>query len=133
MRSFALVLFISCFLCSGCLYTESKISPKISKKIITSMEEAYDSGLITADKAIKVLPFTLARIKELFGEYYTLQVSQDAQADIKRLEELIAKKDLTESDKGAIIGRLICLEKDIIQTIYDRYGKTFWDIMGGFL
>jgi hypothetical protein len=107
---------------AGCAF--APLSSRIGDRTEGQYQKAYDLGVPAAEKIIKVWPYVSGLIKGTFAENYELELTVQFQRTVRALDELADKKELTDEDKGKVIGNVNRLEYLAGKEFQERYGAT---------
>ena len=115
-----LLLVLSILFLASC--ATSNIATDIGSSIGKSYQRAASKGTITAEQSIKAWPYISGQLKGVFASNYKLDLSPGLTLIIDALDELALKKELTEEEKGFIIGSFVRLELMAAEIGLDKYG-----------
>jgi|GEM_PF-5594271 hypothetical protein len=117
-----LILLLCIIFFSGCAF--APLSSRMGEQTGKMYQKAYDRGLPSAEKIVKVWPFVSGLIKGTFGSDYKRKLSFDLQDSIEALDKLCVQENLTTGDKGQIIGYVNRVEYLAGKEFYETYGTT---------
>jgi hypothetical protein len=130
----AILIFLVLIFCSvntGC--GTARLTTKIGGEIGQTYQEAASEGKVTAEESIGSWNYISGLIKGLFADNYELDMPSSAKNIIDALDKIAAKEELSDEDKGRIIGYFCRLEAMAIAEGWDKYGVSITKAIKGVL
>ncbi|MBT8341052.1 MAG: hypothetical protein KJP07_13635 [Desulfatitalea sp.] len=122
-----IVILAAGLILAGCGTT--RIATKVGVSVGDSYQEAANDGIVSAEKSIKSWPYASGLIRGLLAANYDIDLPEAAKNIMKDLDELAAKDELTEQEKGFVIGSFCRLEELSIRFGWDRYGISLYNLL----
>jgi hypothetical protein len=127
MKVFIVLLALISLTFSGCAV--SHMATDFGGKIGKSYKETYDKGIPTADQIIIAWPYISGQIKGLVMDDYKTKIVPAYVDIITGLDDLVAKPEKTDEDKGKIVGMVVRLEVVGGKYFHDNYGLGLFDLI----
>lgn len=105
----------------------SRVATIAGKEISESYSETATSGKASADTAIEAWPYISGLIKGALASNYNLDMPQSGKDVIEALDSIyfkFKKGELTDEDRGLIIGYVCRIEYLVGKEGWDRYGAS---------
>ena len=113
-------------LLTGCV--SSRIATHIGTRIGTGYQTSAQDGLAAAD-SIKSWPYVSGLIRGIYAKDYDTELPVKVQNIITALDNLAAKKELTDQDKGEVIGYYVRLEALAAEFGWNKYGVNIYGLI----
>jgi len=126
-----LLFIVSILLLQSCATT--RLTTDIGIMIGNSYQKSAQKGTISAEQSIKAWPYISGQIKGLLASNYALDIAPMATEIIDELDKLALKDNLTNEEKGYVIGYFVRLETVAIEQGWDKYGVSIMKMLTGFL
>jgi hypothetical protein len=111
-------------LLSGC--ATSHVATKMGENIADSFANSAAIGLVSADKIKASWPYTSGLLKGLAAGDYKRQVPYGVQEIISALDAACMEPELSNEDKGSLIGLVVRLEYEGGKFFWEKYGVSLW-------
>lgn len=132
MKIFAsFLIVILAMLATGCGTTH--YATNMGARIGETYQEAAAMGTVSAKESIKAWPYVSGQIKGIFAANYDLEMPALAREIIDNLDLLAEKDELTDEEKGFVIGSFCRLEQVAIEYAWDNYGVSILEAVRGLM
>jgi hypothetical protein len=124
MKTLTSLLVLVILLLSGC--ASSHIATKVGDNISDSFSNSAAIGLVSADKIKSSWPYISGLIKGVCAGDFEREVPYVVQEIMGELDALCMKNDLSQEDKGSLVGLVVRLEYQGSKYFWEKYGVSLY-------
>jgi hypothetical protein len=121
-----IIIIFALFMFTGC--ASSQIATKIGARIGSGYQAAAIEGIAAAD-SIKAWPYVSGQIRGIYANDYETELPAKVQQIISALDALAAKQNLSDQEKGKVIGYYVRLEALALEFGWNKYGVNIYGLI----
>ena len=125
-----IIIIVAVFVLAGC--ASSQVATKIGARIGASYQTSAIEGIAAAD-SIKAWPYVSGQIRGIYANDYETELPVKVQQIISALDALAEKDNLTDQEKGKVIGYYIRLEALALEFGWNKYGVSIYGLVVKYL
>ena len=125
-----IIIIVAVFVLAGC--ASSQVATKIGTRIGASYQTSAIEGIAAAD-SIKAWPYVSGQIRGIYANDYETELPVKVQQIISALDALAEKDNLTDQEKGKVIGYYIRLEALALEFGWNKYGVSIYGLVVKYL
>ena len=121
-----IIIIVAVFVLAGC--ASSQVATKIGTRIGASYQTSAIEGIAAAD-SIKAWPYVSGQIRGIYADDYETELPVKVQQIISALDALAEKDNLTDQEKGKVIGYYVRLEALALEFGWNKYGVSIYGLI----
>ena len=125
-----IVIIFALFILAGC--ASSQVATKIGARVGTGYQTSAIEGITAAD-SIKAWPYVSGQIRGIYANDYETELPVKVQQIISALDALAEKDNLTDQEKGKVIGYYVRLEALALEFGWNKYGVSIYGLVVKYL
>jgi hypothetical protein len=130
LKALILISTLMTVVMAGC--TSSRLATGIGVRIGAGYQTSAQDGLAAAE-SIKAWPYVSGQIRGIYANDYETELPVKVQQIIDALDVLAAKEELTDREKGEVIGYYVRLEALALEFGWNKYGVSIYRLIAGYL
>ena len=125
-----IIIIVAVFVLAGC--ASSQVATKIGARVGTGYQASAIEGIAAAD-SIKAWPYVSGQIRGIYADDYETELPVKVQQIISALDALAEKDNLTDQEKGKVIGYYVRLEALALEFGWNKYGVSIYGLVVKYL
>ena len=125
-----IIIIVAVFVLAGC--ASSQVATKIGARVGTGYQTSAIEGIAAAD-SIKAWPYVSGQIRGIYANDYETELPVKVQQIISALDALAEKDNLTDQEKGKVIGYYVRLEALALEFGWNKYGVSIYGLVVKYL
>ena len=121
-----IIIIVAVFVLAGC--ASSQVATKIGARVGTGYQTSAIEGIAAAD-SIKAWPYVSGQIRGIYANDYETELPVKVQQIISALDALAEKDNLTDQEKGKVIGYYVRLEALALEFGWNKYGVSIYGLI----